>query len=476
MVRAALVVATGVLMAASTAEAATTTRTLRYTGGIQTFQLPEGVGRITATAEGAAGGANFQGTPGGLGGHASARIEVPEGALLYVMVGGRGAASDGVTIAPGGFNGGGTAFAAGASGGGASDVRLEWPGAPDSLGSRLVVAGGGGGTALLTVPPPSPGGAGGAGASPDLGGDGIGSGASGGHGGGRTAGGAAGTGVLSNPATAGSFAVGGNGGAHGGGGGGGWYGGGGGSNENPTAGGGGAGSSFVTDVGRIGDPAFGTATVRDASVSITYDAPEAALSTTALNFPGQPAGTAGTAQGVTLSATGATPLALRALHASADFLLGNDCPALIAAGAGCTIDVRFTPQQPGDRSSTLTLDTSAGTLTVALTAAGTSAPVGAQGPPGPPGQTVTATRKAALTACVKSRYRARTISGADTLAVAGTATLKRGRHVVARGHARDGLVRLSSAKTLAKGRYTLTVTGLDANGRPRTQRATVRIG
>ena len=125
---------------------------------------------------------------------------------------------------------------------------------------------------------------------------------------------------------------------------------------------------------------------------------------------------------MTLSATGATPLALRALHASADFLLGADCPALIAAGASCAISVRFAPQQPGDRSSTLTVDTSAGTLTVA-----------------------------------------------------GTATLKRGRHVVARGHARDGLVTLSSAKTLAKGRYTLTVTGLDASGRPRTQRATVRI-
>jgi hypothetical protein len=88
---------------------------------------------------------------------------------------------------------------------------------------------------------------------------------------------------------------------------------------------------------------------------------------------------------------------------------------------------------------------------------------------------VVASPKIALTACVKSRCRTRTISGAGKLAVAGTATLKRGRRVVARGHARDGLLRLTSAKTLAKGRYTLTVTGLDANGKLRTQRATVRI-
>jgi len=88
---------------------------------------------------------------------------------------------------------------------------------------------------------------------------------------------------------------------------------------------------------------------------------------------------------------------------------------------------------------------------------------------------VVASRTVALTACVKSRCRSRSISGADKLAVAGTATLKRGRKVLARGHARDGLLRLTSAKALAKGRYTLTVTGLDANGRARTQRAAVRI-
>ncbi len=319
------------------------------------------------------------------------------------------------------------------------------------------------------------GGNGGAGATPDTGGDGIGSAASGGHGAGRAAGGAAGTGV-SVPPTAGSFGVGGAGGTHSGGGGGGWYGGGGGANENPQAGGGGGGSSFVTGFGRSGAVQFGTATALDASVRITYDAPEVALSTSALAFAAQPAGTAGAAQRVTLSATGASPLALRSLHAGADFLLSDDCPALIAARASCAIDVRFAPQATGDRSSTLSLDTSAGPLSVAMSAAGTSAPLGAQGPPGPPGQTVTAIRKVALTACVKSRCRTRTISGADKLAVAGTATLKRGRHVLARGHARDGLLRLTSAKTLAKGRYTLTVTGLDANGRPRTQRATVRIG
>jgi hypothetical protein len=475
--RTAMVAIFAALASASVAHAAPVTRVFTYTGDVQSLQLPEGVGTISVLADGAAGGDGMSLGAGGLGGRVSAQMEVPDGGLLYVVVGGRGVKGVGGQTVLGGFNGGGTGDNAGGSGGGASDVRLGWPGAPDSLNSRLIVASGGGGSAggvpnFLPIPA---GGIGGAGATPDAGGDGIGSAASGGHGGTATAGGAAGTGV-GIPKTAGTFGTGGNGGGHAGGGGGGWYGGGGGSNENPQAGGGGAGSSFVTAFGRAGAVQFGTATVPDASVRITYNAPEASLSDGALAFPAQSAGTAGVAQRVTLTASGAAPLAFRGARASADFLLSDDCPALIAAGASCAIDVRFAPQATGDRSSMLTLDTSAGPLTVSLSGAGTSAPVGAQGPPGPPGPVVTAARKVALTACVKSRCRTRKISGADKLAVAGTATLKRGRKVLARGHARDGLLRLTSAKALAKGRYTLTVTGLDSNGKPRTQSATVRIG
>jgi hypothetical protein len=478
--RMAMAAICGVLAGAPAAHAAPVTRVFTYTGDVQTLQLPEGVGTISVLADGAAGGDGLTVGAGGSGGRVSARLDVPAGGLLYVMVGGRGLKGvGGQPVTPGGFNGGGTGNNAGGSGGGASDVRLDWPGAADSLNSRLVVASGGGGSAggVPGFPPIPAGGSGGAGATLDAGGDGIGSVASGGHGATATAGGAGGTGV-GDPATPGTFGTGGNGGGHGGGGGGGWYGGGGGANQNPQAGGGGAGSGFVTAFGREGAVQFGTATVPDASVRITYDAPEATLSATALAFPAQAAGTAGVAQRVTLTASGASPLALRSAHASADFLLSDDCPQTIEAGASCAIDVRFAPQATGDRSGTLSLDTSAGPLTVALTAAGTGAPVGAQGPPGPPGSpapVVSSSRKVALTTCVKSRCRARTISGADKLAVAGTATLKHGRRVVARGYARDGLVRLSSAKTLGKGSYTLTVTGLDSNGKSRTQRATVRI-
>ena len=133
----------------------------------------------------------------------------------------------------------------------------------------------------------------------------------------------------------------------------------------------------MTSFGRA-DVQFGTATVPDASVRITYDAPEGSLSATALAFGAQAAGTAGAAQRVTLTAAGAAPLAFRGARAGADFLVSDDCPAVIAAGAGCAIDVRFARQATGDRSSALTLDTGAGSLTVALSAAGTSAPVPAR--------------------------------------------------------------------------------------------------
>jgi len=96
----------------------------------------------------------------------------------------------------------------------------------------------------------------------------------------------------------------------------------------------------VTSFGRA-DVQFGTATVPDASVRITYDAPEASLSATALAFGAQAAGTAGAAQRVTLTAAGTAPLAFRGARAGADFLVSDDCPAVIAAGAGCAIDVRF---------------------------------------------------------------------------------------------------------------------------------------
>jgi hypothetical protein len=118
--------------------------TFTYTGSRQQFTVPECVTSIVVDAYGAEGGTGQ--TPGGLGGHAHARIPVEPGAVLLVDVGGAGFTAD---VSPtGGYNGGGGVRAgaitpepgASGTGGGASDIRRG-----TSLASRLIVAGGGGG-------------------------------------------------------------------------------------------------------------------------------------------------------------------------------------------------------------------------------------------------------------------------------------------------------------------------------------------
>ena len=146
-----LVAAAMALVLAVPAGAAT--QTFEYTGASQTFTVPSGVTRIQVEAYGAAGGGPEGGfSSGGLGGRATADIQVTPGEVLQVNSGGAGGSGAPMTLVPGGFNGGGDAdcsnsgSGAGGGGGGASDVRRDSDADGGfSLGERLVVAGGGGG-------------------------------------------------------------------------------------------------------------------------------------------------------------------------------------------------------------------------------------------------------------------------------------------------------------------------------------------
>jgi hypothetical protein len=145
----------------------TTTRIFGYTGGEQTFVVPEGVTELSVTAYGA------QGYLGDSGAKASATLKVKPAQQLFVEVGGAGKEFNatkvpcGETIcdvAAGGFNGGGDSYNfgwsgwpgyTGGGGGGASDVQTQsqsigggWKAA---LPSRLIVAGGGGGSGGTAV-------------------------------------------------------------------------------------------------------------------------------------------------------------------------------------------------------------------------------------------------------------------------------------------------------------------------------------
>ncbi len=125
------------------------TAMFRYTGGVQTFTVPEGVTNIHVEMAGASGGKSYRktfsyGNPG-LGGKLETLLKVTPGQLLDIYVGGIGYNATTASAGRGGFNGGANGGLmkgeyAGGGGGGATDIRAS----NGSLKSRLLVAGGGG--------------------------------------------------------------------------------------------------------------------------------------------------------------------------------------------------------------------------------------------------------------------------------------------------------------------------------------------
>lgn len=267
----AAAIALGILFALSATQPASASGeilTFGFTGSEQSFVVPPGVSSIAVLATGAPGerGEDFQfpgpgGTPG-LGARVRSLLNVNPGQVLYVNVGGPGAA--------GGFNGGGAGGGGnnfqggdGGRGGGGTDLRTcatlapLCPGGGTSLNSRLVVAGGGGGGGGGNGGQPNAAGVGGSGSSggSGLGGDGTaadippfgGLGGQGGQAGSPGTGGAGNNGQqagVSGSGPNGGVGGGNNGNSGGGAGGGGGYYGGGGGGSGFGGGGGGAGSSF----------------------------------------------------------------------------------------------------------------------------------------------------------------------------------------------------------------------------------------
>jgi hypothetical protein len=109
-----------------------------YTGSEQTFTVPAGVKQLTVVARGGSGTGYIAYGYSGLPGRVYAVVPVRPGDKLYIFVGASGR--------DGGFNGGGAGGTGdysfkGATGGGASDVRIHG----DKLKDRIIVAAGGGG-------------------------------------------------------------------------------------------------------------------------------------------------------------------------------------------------------------------------------------------------------------------------------------------------------------------------------------------
>lgn len=222
--------------------------TFPYTGKIQRWYVPSCVQRVRIEVWGAQGGNSVNCSnagmvvqpDGGLGGYASGELNVVNGQLLYIVVGGQG--NVGRNGYPdGGYNGGGDGGMYAAGGGGATDIRTIL----HDLDSRLIVGGGGGG-GNTGCPDAGTGGNGGG----LLGQNGIALDdfGPGGYGGSQIAGGLKGNDIGEPQAEDGTWGQGGNAGLgvnqfHISGGGGGWYGGG-----SAYAAGGGGGSSNIWGV------------------------------------------------------------------------------------------------------------------------------------------------------------------------------------------------------------------------------------
>ncbi|MCK9339388.1 MAG: glycine-rich protein, partial [Bacteroidales bacterium] len=113
-----------------------------YTGGEQTFVVPQNVNELTLEVWGAQGGYRSSSTYGGKGGYSIGTIAVAQGDIMYVNVGGSG--NTGGTS--GGYNGGGSRYSY--SGGGGATHIATVSGILSSLSSNQsavkIVAGGGG--------------------------------------------------------------------------------------------------------------------------------------------------------------------------------------------------------------------------------------------------------------------------------------------------------------------------------------------
>jgi hypothetical protein len=87
--------------------------------------------------------------------------------------------------------------------------------------------------------------------------------------------------------------------------------------------------------------------------------PIATLSPTSLTFTAQQVETSGAAQTVTLTNSGTTALSISSIVVTGNYSQTNNCPASLAAGSACAINVTFTPAVSGARTGTLTISDSA---------------------------------------------------------------------------------------------------------------------
>ena len=110
--------------------------------------------------------------------------------------------------------------------------------------------------------------------------------------------------------------------------------------------------------------------------SASASAPSVSLLPTSLTFGNQTVGTTSATQFSTLTNTGNASLTINNLQISGDFVFAGtgNCSGSVAAGASCTISVKFTPATTGTRTGTVTITDNASNSpqTIPLTGSGVS--------------------------------------------------------------------------------------------------------
>jgi hypothetical protein len=136
-------------------------------------------------------------------------------------------------------------------------------------------------------------------------------------------------------------------------------------------------TSSVTGAFTITDDANGS----PQSVPLTGTTPaNASLSPGSLTFSGQAIGTTSVAQTVTLTNTGGASLNISSIVASQLFAQTNTCPASLAGGASCSINVTFTPQASGITNGAVTISDNAASSPQSVTLTGTTPAVASVSP------------------------------------------------------------------------------------------------
>jgi trimeric autotransporter adhesin len=138
-------------------------------------------------------------------------------------------------------------------------------------------------------------------------------------------------------------------------------------------------------------PLAGAATARAATLSIADSAstspqtvaitgtaafPIVGLNSSTLTFTNVVVNTTSASQDVMLSNTGTSALAVTSIAASGVFTQTNTCGTTVAAGANCTISVKFAPTAVGPATGAVTITDNATPATQTITLNGTAVPAG----------------------------------------------------------------------------------------------------